>query len=105
MRIVHIDCGREMRGGQWQVLRLRAELVLGNDIVRVGRTTDARGLITRLGIVDLVVRVVGEPVAEVTHAILGCGDAGYNGCALRLTVQLRIAEEEQLVLQYRPTYG
>ena len=22
MRIVHIDCGREMRGGQWQVLRL-----------------------------------------------------------------------------------
>jgi glycosyltransferase involved in cell wall biosynthesis len=22
MRVVHIDCGREMRGGQWQVLRL-----------------------------------------------------------------------------------
>jgi glycosyltransferase involved in cell wall biosynthesis len=22
MRIVHVDCGREMRGGQWQVLRL-----------------------------------------------------------------------------------
>jgi glycosyltransferase involved in cell wall biosynthesis len=22
MRIIHIDCGREMRGGQWQVLRL-----------------------------------------------------------------------------------
>jgi glycosyltransferase involved in cell wall biosynthesis len=26
MRIVHIDCGREMRGGQWQVLRLLREL-------------------------------------------------------------------------------
>ncbi len=22
MRVVHIDCGREMRGGQWQALRL-----------------------------------------------------------------------------------
>jgi glycosyltransferase involved in cell wall biosynthesis len=22
MRVIHIDCGREMRGGQWQVLRL-----------------------------------------------------------------------------------
>lgn len=27
MRILHLDSGRDMRGGQWQVLRLHAGLV------------------------------------------------------------------------------
>jgi glycosyltransferase involved in cell wall biosynthesis len=29
MRVLHLDCGREMRGGQWQVLRLHHRLVEG----------------------------------------------------------------------------
>lgn len=38
MRILHLDSGREMRGGQWQVLRLhRALLALGYESVLLAR--------------------------------------------------------------------
>ena len=38
MRILHLDSGREMRGGQWQVLRLLEGLrAAGHDVTLLAR--------------------------------------------------------------------
>lgn len=74
MRVVHIDAGREMRGGQWQVLRLLEGLVReGHDPLLLARNGSpllemaaGRGLAARpLGIAALLNE---SGAAELVHA-------------------------------------
>jgi hypothetical protein len=74
MRILHVDCGREMRGGQWQVLRLMDGLRQAG----VESTLLAHGdgpLLTRARALNLDARPFGlwplfrlVPHADVVHA-------------------------------------
>src|SRR6202167_3059212 len=42
----------------------------------------------------------GQPIAQIAGAVLGGGYGGVQGSTQRLAVQLRIAEEEELVFDY-----
>ena len=79
----------------WGLNRAVGMMLFGNGVRRRPRIAGGR-------IVDLIVRAGGQPVAQIAGALLGRGHGCDDRAALRLPVQLRIAEEEELVLDDRP---
>ena len=71
MRIVHIDSGREMRGGQWQVLRLmeglRAAGVETRLVARRGAPLSAMAAARGIELKPLSLAALREP-ADLVHA-------------------------------------
>src|SRR5579862_494576 len=72
MRILHLDSGREMRGGQWQVLRLLAGLrAAGHDVTLLARA--------------------GAPLAEAVH------QASLDVRPLKLSTLVSLASDANIV--------
>ena len=77
---------------------LRAQTGLGDHIAGEHLAADAGIQVAGGRIVDLVVRAGSQPIAQVPGAGLCVGHRRENRPPQRLAVQLRIGEEEQLIL-------
>ena len=62
MRILHLDSGREMRGGQWQALRLIEGLS------RAAKQAGAIEVVVKVGDQSLIVRLTPSTGVEVPLA-------------------------------------
>lgn len=98
MRILHIDTGREMRGGQWQALFLMEGLrEAGHDCVLLtpaGSPLNAKASERGMAVRDLSVRAVARTASGID--LLHAHDArahtlGLTVCRLPLVVSRRVA--------------